>query len=110
MSVTAGSGTLTSVTGQTADWAQVGDVITFRARATITTNGTGATSLQFTLPKHCGATDGCPVVATNETDWTALTAIIGSGTNVVTVKNADGTYPGADGKTIIFSGSYRTAA
>jgi hypothetical protein len=107
--VTAGSGALTSVTGQTGDWSQVGDTVYFRARATITTNGTGATSLKFTLPKDNAASAGCPVSAISSSDGKALAAVIGSGTNVITVTNVDGTYPGADGKVIIISGSYQAA-
>jgi hypothetical protein len=79
------------------------------SRALIAANGDGATSLKFTLPKNNAALAGCPVSAISSTGGKALAAVIGSGTNVITVTNVDGTYSGADGKTIIISGSYQAA-
>lgn len=105
LAVTAGSGTLTSANG-VLTYEQVGGWVDFRLVLTVTTNGTGATSLKVTLPiNQQGAhafvggrpADGVPVIG------------FITGTGVLTIQNLDGTYPGANGRILTISGRYVAA-
>jgi hypothetical protein len=105
VTVTSGSGTLTSVSG-TVDRFVVGNIVLWRAVITITTNGTGATHLRFTFPGSITAAD---VYSINGIDFSAggaLTGYIQAGTVFIT--KADGTYPGGSGKVLIVGGWFRT--
>lgn len=49
ITVTSGTGTLTTVSG-TIDYTKIGREVKWKASITITTNGTGATDIRFTFP------------------------------------------------------------
>lgn len=104
--VTAGSGTFTSVSA-TGRWCQIGKLVFFTAEVTITTNGSAASSVNFTLPTTANSDT---VFAGREVNITqnALTSVVASGSNVAMTVSYSGTYPGANGYKDLISGCYET--
>ncbi len=102
---TAGSGTLTSATG-TGYYQKIGKTVVGHARATITTNGTGASSINITLPFAPSAHAGVIVYGrTTSVTGKMLVGFADSGTTVG-VTWYDNTYPGASGEILEVSFSY----
>ncbi len=102
--VTAGTGTLTTVDSKAGRTLKVGRLVLYRVAATITTNGTGATSIIFSLPYTAAAFNFYGVGK-----GSAL-ALVASGAATVVVKKYDGTYPAADGTVIEASGFYEAVS
>ena len=85
------------------------NLVSFRARATITTNGTGAGGILLTLPFN----------AKNGTIPSYFTGVVvGTGKSVIArtssatqvfIQLYDGTYPGANATVIEISGQYERA-
>jgi len=103
---TAGSGTLTSAS-YTLTWTAIGDRLFYSGSVVITTNGTGATSLVVPLPsgyipKENGAGTGCI-----DSTRVQLAVKVGASAKSIAIVKYDGTYPGADGLTLLFSGQFR---
>lgn len=103
--ITAGSGTITtkSATGR---YKQLGKTIFLQMAITITTNGSGAVSVNATLPFTGGSTcviSGRENIATGK----MLQGIIVGGS--IFILNYDNTYPGADGANLFLSGVYESA-
>lgn len=104
--VTSGTGTLTSVVGVGA-YKLFGKTCCFWAKATITTNGTGATRIDITLPftaafaqAMTGANGSSGVVLSVSTLSGLLTKAL--------VFTSAGLYPGVDGWVGLISGVYET--
>lgn len=105
--VTAGSGTFTTVSA-TMNYKLIGKTCVFRAVVTITTNGTAATDVRFTLPADAVPKVGIPVGvgrASAVSGKTLLVQVFAFGL----ISNIDGTYPGATGEILNVSGTYEVA-
>lgn len=105
--ITALSGALTTAACVSAS-KKTGKTVDFQARITITTNGTGATGLQITLPfapVRDSSFHGMEIAGTNKQVCGRCLAAA----TALTLFFSDGTYPGADGRTIVVSGTYETA-
>ena len=101
---TAFSGTFTSVAA-TVQYMQIADRCFHTTTVTITTNGTADGYISVPMPVKAARLTG-----QNGTDATGFVALCGyvTGSNLL-IKKYDNTYPGADGKTLVMSGSYQTA-
>lgn len=106
--ITSGSGTITTASA-TLSYTRIKDRCIFNVAITITTNGTGATDVQFTLPLAPLVTGGYSFVG-RETAVTGnqLFGYIASATGVL-VNISTGTYPAADGYILRASGVYQIA-
>lgn len=103
---TSGSGTFTSAS-YTINWTAIGDRLLYNGSVAITTNGTAATSIVVPLPagyvpKENGAGTGC-----DDSSRVQMVVKVGASAKVLAIVKYDGTYPGADGVTIDFSGQFR---
>ena len=105
--VTSGSGTLTTATAAV-EGQSVGGRFEFTATVTITTNGTGATNIQLTLPFSAAENTAVGGTRLGVATPDGLAARVNTA-GVLIIALYDGTYPGADGYTLIVSGSYRKA-
>ena len=102
---TAGSGALTTAS-YTLNWTALGNRIFYNGVVTITTNGTGATSVIVAAPS--GYTPKEVTAGTGVDDGTRIQLSVRVDTSLgIALRKYDGTYPGADGKTLYFSGHYR---
>jgi len=102
--ITAASGTITTSSG-TIRWRRRGKVVELYGTITITTNGTGAGNINFTLPVVPAGT----VSGNGYTSAPVAVIVIfdtGSGGRLF---KYDSTYPGVTGQSIVFSGSYEIA-
>lgn len=110
--VTSGSGTLTTVSASGYYQIDAEDTryVDFRLAVSITTNGTGATDIRATLP-FTSTSDGVgsAIAAYDSTASLALAGYVGVGVGYVRILKYDGTYPGADGKSLQVTGRYRRA-
>jgi parallel beta-helix repeat protein len=98
--VSSGTGTLTTASG-TVKYVRRGNYLKTSAALTVTTNGTGATSLRFTLPFNASGT-----ISGRENSVTGKTVMgnIPTGGSTVSLWNYDNTYPAADGTTFVLTG------
>jgi hypothetical protein len=103
---TSGTGILTTVSAS--GWyLRINKVVHFIAVVTITTNGTGATSINVTLPST--ASTGPPVLCYGRESASTgkmLQGLAVSGTGTVAVQNYDNTYPGGSGTVLNIFGTY----
>lgn len=104
--ITAASGTITTSSG-TLRWRRRGKVVEFYGNITITTNGTGAGSVNFTYPVG----NGGGIQAAGSGFTSAVVSVFvsldpGAGGRLF---KYDGTYPGVTGQSIFVSGSYEIA-
>lgn len=106
--VTAASGTITTASGVVRH-RKVGRTVHVNIRVAITTNGTGATNVQATLPFVSGPSD--QVLSGRETASTgdAVTGTILAGSGAILIVFYDGSYPGANGRTFVLTGAYEAA-
>lgn len=103
--ITATSGSLTTVTVNQARYRQLGNYVNFYLRFTIVTNGTGAGALNFTTPPGFSNIRAAIIFGRNESSLVMLQGIgAASSFNVV---NFNGTYPGADSRSFSLRGQYR---
>lgn len=102
--ITGATGTITLATA-TGRWTQVGKTTFVEIDLTITTNGTGGTAVDATLPVA-----GNGFSAFSGRDFTSGKMLQGvvSGATLV-IFNYDNSYPGADGERLVISGSYEAA-
>ncbi len=102
------SGTITSASA-TGRYRRLGRKVEVSVVVTITTNGTGGTELTATLPITAGA-NNIAGYAGRENLLTGMfvSGYTGNGGTTIRMRQADGTYPGADGYVITMSGSYET--
>ena len=105
--ITAASGSITTLGTIACAYFKRGKVVQVRGRIEITTNGTAAGVLYATLPVT-GISPGAGAVSGREKTVGYLFGGQVEGTNITLVKS-DGTYPGASGAVLIFSGCYEAA-
>jgi hypothetical protein len=101
--ITTGTGTITT-SSASGGYHTIGDLTFFRVQISITTNGTGATSVKFTLPT--AATQTYVFSGRESTVGRQLQGIVSASSNVVTVLDYDNTYPGANGNVLHIAGFY----
>lgn len=108
--ITSSSGTITT-SSATGSYLKRGRLVFVRAQITITTNGTGAGLLNFSLPTVTNSSIGAifhgverAVTGKSVTGW-----VDGGGVSTVACRFYDGTYPGGDGRTITITGFYENA-
>ena len=103
--VTSSTGTVTTYT-ETGTYTKIGDTIHYSITVGMTDNGTGAGTLNCTLPftstdYHCG-------VGVNRGTANMLFSFVGSAaSNSVSARTYDLSYPIADAQTINLSGTYK---
>ena len=110
--ITASTGTFTTVVG-TGWYCQIGKTVLVKVKVVITTNGTAAEYVIFTLPSGLNSvnTAGRAYGSGREIGVTGkqLNVEIPSNAGVGWVRNYDNTYPGASGYTLHLSATYEAA-
>ena len=104
--VVAGSGTFGSAT-ITAAYKKIGKTVFVRLSFSITTNGTAAGNIQFSLPFAAfgaGSFAGREIAVSGK----MLQAYVAAGSSLLVCWNYDNTYPGANGANLILSGVYES--
>ena len=104
------TGTITLVGARTGQYFLRGRIVYFQAQGTITTNGTGATSIQIGLPFQAITSASSRWVISGRGDaisGSALTGVIASGGTTVVMTTYNALYPGADGERIAVTGWYQ---
>jgi len=106
--VTAGAGSITAYTA-TGNYMQLGKIVNFQIDVILTTNGTGASYLDITLPSAPGNVDGfnASVSGIIRSNGWSLATIALIGTQTIRAYLYNGSYPGTDGRTFNISGSYQ---
>jgi len=107
--VTSGTGTFTTVSA-TGRYRQIGKVVNFQVKVTITTNGTAAGSVNSTLPFPCTA--AANYIAAGREDGVSgkmLQGKITGGGSTILIVNYDASYPGANGAIVYINGTYESA-
>lgn len=110
--ITSGSGTLTSVSA-VGGWQRIGMTIHVRVAITITTNGTAATDLRFSLPTaSAGNVSGVGGGGAGRDNSTGpmLQCFIPASASIAVLNTYDNSYPGADGRSILAWATYEAAA
>jgi hypothetical protein len=102
--VTAGSGSFTTVSGA-GKYALIGGLRFFRVSITITTNGTAATSVRFTLPTTAGEV-GVFYGREAGLAGNALQGVVAAASNTVDVYTYANAYPGGSGVGLTVAGFY----
>lgn len=104
--VSASSGTITT-SSATGRFFKQGNGLQIHVEITITTNGTGADAVVFTLPAvaSVGAVLNGRATSVSGKQLQGLVAAAG---NLVGVVNYDGTYPGASGELLLLDGWIET--
>ena len=104
------AGTLTTVGAIQGQYFLKGRIVYFQAQGTITTNGTGAGSIQISLPIQASTTATSRWVVLGRGDnvsGKSLIGVIAAGGTTVVLTNYDATYPGANGERIAVTGWYQ---
>jgi hypothetical protein len=106
--VTSGSGTITTSSATGAYKILNGKACAFWAKPVITTNGTGASRVEVTLPFT--AANSVALSGANGTTGVVLSASVITSVSAtkVLIFNSTGAYPGADGWTGLVSGVFET--
>lgn len=102
--VTAGSGSFTTVSGA-GKYAVIGGLTFIRVSITITTNGTAATSVRFTLPTTAGEV-GVFYGREAGLAGNALQGVVAAASNTVDVYTYANAYPGGSGVGLTVAGFY----
>lgn len=109
--VTAGSGTITTASA-TGRFLRRGRRVDVQIRVTITTNGTGATSVNATLPFTSANVVGIGRTLSGREETVTgnmLQGFITPNATVVQIYAYDNSYPGANGRTLHVNGTYEIA-
>lgn len=107
--VSAGSGTITTSSSE-GRYKQLGKTLFFWVHLTITTNGTGATNLRFTLPPGLNASQTNGLMLGFGTGQGLLYAVVDTaGNNIMSATTAAGAYPATSGSQQWFQGSIELA-
>jgi len=104
------AGTITTVGAIQGQYFLKGRIVYFQAQGTITTNGTGAGSIQISLPITASSTATSRWVVLGRGDaisGKSLIGVIAAGGTTVVLTNYDATYPGANGERIAVTGWYQ---
>ncbi len=107
--VTSGTGTLTTISANSGRTLKIGRLVHYTVAGTITTNGTGATSIVFTLP-YTAAAAGFHGSGLCTTSSKMLQAKVASGAATVVLTNYDGSYPAADGAVLQATGFFEATS
>lgn len=104
--VTATSGTITTLGAVSGSYSLVGNLVFVHLDIAVTTNGTGAGGVQSTLPFNA---DGVYVMAGRELNVTGntLSGTVATGPTAITIYNYNNTYPAGNGYRLAVSGWYR---
>lgn len=105
--ISAGSGSITT-SSATGAYKTIGKTVFFRAAITITTNGSGATFVGFTLPVASIALQAAPGMETNVTGK-MVKALLQSASSNAQLRNYDNTYPAGDGYVFVINGVYESS-
>jgi hypothetical protein len=105
--IDAAGGAFTTVSG-TGRYKQIGKTTFFTVTIIITTNGTASSWVRATLPATA-ANANFSLSARDDTAGIELHARIAASSTRADIFKTDGTYPGADGKTLFLSGVYEAA-
>ncbi len=110
-SVTASSGTITTVGTKSGSKYVMDDWVDVFIRADTTTNGTGAGAIIITLPHQAAASGGPWFLYGKElaVGGKMLVGLINAGDTTVSVTNYDNTYPASNGASMRLNGRYRKA-
>lgn len=106
--ITSGSGTFTT-TSAVGAWQRVGTAIHVRVAITITTNGTAATDVRFSLPATSAGNVtgiGGGGAGRNNTTGPMLQCFIPASSTIAVLNQYDNTYPGADGYLLLAWATY----
>lgn len=103
--LTPGTGTLTSATSSMS-YTKIGNRVLFSITIVITTNGTGAVSLNFTLP-FVPAVSSAAYGRETAVNGKGVLGSILAGVASCGFTNYDNTYPGVNNGTYILAGSYQ---
>lgn len=106
--VTAGAGALSNATA-TGSSSTIGKLTFVRVTANIINQGTASNSIKVTLPSTVALTNGDMVVFSGRANGVSGKMLQGfaiANSNVMTITNYDGTYPGANGEVLALSGCY----
>jgi hypothetical protein len=104
--VTAQTGTITTVGDVVANYKVIGSTVYVTLDITITTNGTGAGDLRVTLPYGTPATHSTGSGKETVTGGKGLMAWIQAGASYVLITNYDNTYPVTDTSRVIVTFEY----
>lgn len=108
--VGSGSGTLTT-TSASGRYSLLGDLVFFNLDVTITTNGTGASSITATMPFAALADNNYIFVGREDaTAGFILQGKLSGGSSTMSIFKQDNSYPGGSGNVLRLSGYYRKAA
>lgn len=107
--ITSGTGTITTTVINAAKFKPRGKQIFLRLDITITTNGTGATNIQATLPTGYNAVAGSGVLNGKESVVTGSAITGDCSSTSCTIKTYNNAYPGADTARLILDGFYEAA-
>lgn len=104
--VVAQTGTITTLTAGTCQYKLIGNTVSVIAKFSIVTNGTGAGSLQLTLPYGTASTDTVGVGREIQSTGNMLQTIVLYGTTYAGITKYDNSYPGANGTTFDLTFTY----
>jgi hypothetical protein len=104
--VTAAVGTITTYLILGANYTRIGRQVSVNLYIIITTNGTGAGSVNVTLPFTNGAVPAAGSGREAGLTGKTLQLVVGSSSNTVTIVNYDNTYPGGNGSVLVASMTY----
>jgi hypothetical protein len=102
--IASGTGSITTLGAVTARYKRQGKRVHVRLSISITTNGTGATSITATLP--LSPAYSFTGSGHEETAYGGLMQVRGAAGGGLTILKADNTYPGANGALIIIGATY----
>lgn len=110
--VTAGTGTFTTVVGA-GRYLKIGKLVNFYVQITITTNGTAASFINCTLPfatRNVGTYASQTAVGKEvQAAGTMCTCELPNNSSTMTITDYSLGYPGGSGRTVVVSGAYECA-
>jgi hypothetical protein len=110
--VTSGSGTITTLGTVTAAYQRIGRTINWRCTINITTNGTAASNIQFTLPVTAAAAQYLGSGAEWNLSGKTIRVYPPTGPDLTKGQASyyDNTYPGGSGTLLYLAGTYEAAS
>ncbi len=108
-SVSASSGTITTVGTTSGSYQIVGKSFDVVVSTVITTNGTGAGSLLIGLPPGVSAAANCNLTARRNDNGVLVQAVVFSAGTQIFVQTTAGAYPAADGAAFFVNGRCQAA-
>lgn len=105
--VAAGSGTFTTTVLNRARYIQVGKLVTVRIDLSITTHGSAASYVDFTVPVTQAAGNAGTIAGVDTLNGWGLCGQVTSG--LIIVFKYDATFPGADGTRLVLTATYEAA-